>query len=107
MFKQVLSTVDMEGGIYKITNVNNNKVYIGRATNFLTRWRQHAKCGTGADNGAKVNLRLYEAMMAEGVENFTFEVIDPCAAEDQPAREKYWVEFYHSIEYGYNDKGGG
>ena len=107
MFKQVLGTSESSGGIYKITNVNDGRVYIGRATKFLDRWRQHAKCGTGADKGAQINVRLYDAMKKEGIENFTFEVLDECSAEEQPAREKYWVEYYRSMEYGYNIKSGG
>lgn len=107
MFKQVLGTSESNGGIYKITNINDGRVYIGRATKFLDRWRQHAKCGTGADKGAQINARLYEAMKKEGIENFTFEVLDECSTEEQPAREKYWVDYYRSMEYGYNIKSGG
>lgn len=107
MFKQILGTSESSGGIYKITNINDGRVYIGRATKFLDRWRQHAKCGTGADKGAQINVRLYEAMKREGIENFTFEVLDECATEDQAAREKYWVDYYRSMEYGYNIKSGG
>jgi len=36
-------------GIYKITNINNGKVYIGQAVNIAERWRQHIKRGVGAD----------------------------------------------------------
>lgn len=28
-------------GIYKITNKNNNKVYIGQSQDIALRWRQH------------------------------------------------------------------
>lgn len=107
MFKQVLSSVEAEGGIYKITNINDGRVYIGRATKFLDRWRQHAKCGAGADNGSQINVKLYEAMKKEGIENFTFEVLDECSTEYQPLREKYWIDYYRSTEYGYNIKSGG
>lgn len=107
MFKQVLGTSEGGGGIYKITNIKDGRVYIGRATKFLDRWRQHAKCGTGADNGAQINVRLYDSMKKEGIENFTFEVLDECPAEEQPAREKYWIDYYRSMEYGYNIKSGG
>lgn len=109
VFKRVLEkagAMDL-GGIYKITNITNDKIYIGRAVKFLDRWRQHAKCGVGADTGSLINAKLYDAMKEEGLENFTFEVLDVCPKEDQAAREKYWVDYYKSIEYGYNVKGGG
>lgn len=106
-FKRILSQVDGDGGIYRITNTIDNKVYIGRTTNFLSRWRDHAKCGTGADKGAQINTRLYEAMLSDGIENFTFEVVDVCEKEAQPDREKYWVSFCKSNEFGYNIQAGG
>ena len=106
-FKRILSQVDGDGGIYRITNILDNKVYIGRTTNFLSRWRDHAKCGTGADKGTQINTRLYEAMLSDGIENFTFEVVDVCDKEAQPEREKYWISFCKSNEFGYNIQAGG
>lgn len=110
LFKRLASESDPEGkgGIYKITNINDNRIYIGRTTNFITRWRMHAKCGTGADpKGAQATTRLYEAMRREGCENFTFEIIDACGSEDHAEREKYWISYYKSAEYGYNIQSGG
>lgn len=109
MFKAVLTKADAlnKGGIYKITNINNNKVYIGRTTNYLDRWKKHSKCGTGADIGAQANTKLYKAMLDEGIENFTFEVLDICEKEVQPAREKYWINYYNSVSFGYNIQAGG
>jgi len=36
-------------GIYKITNLENNMIYIGQSTNIAERWKQHIKRGIGAD----------------------------------------------------------
>ena len=36
-------------GIYKITNLENGKCYIGQAVNVPERWRQHIKRGVGAE----------------------------------------------------------
>jgi len=46
-------------------------------------------------------------MFDEGVENFTFEIVEVCAKEEQSEKEKYWIDFYKSKEYGYNSKAGG
>ena len=46
-------------------------------------------------------------MFAEGVENFSFEVIEECGRESLNDREIYWIDFYHSREYGYNMTRGG
>ena len=106
LFKRLIGSDDC-GGIYKITNTINEKVYIGRTTNFLTRWRDHVKCGTGSDSGAQLRTRLYDDMRKNGCENFTFEILDRCDKDSQPEREKYWIDYYKSTEFGYNIQSGG
>ena len=100
MFKRVLGEKTKSGGIYKITNIKNNKVYIGKAVDFLARWRLHAKRGLRADD--QTANCLYQFMWEDGLQNFTFEVIEICTKEEQVEREKFWIRFYHSNEYGYN-----
>lgn len=104
LFKKVLGADAKEGGIYKITNVNNEKVYVGRTVSFVERMRTHSKRGCGID---RIKGLLYDAMFDEGLENFTFEIIEICSKEEQPQKEKYWIDFYKSNEYGYNMNVGG
>lgn len=103
LFKRVLGENRDKGGIYKITNINNEKIYIGKTTNFLSRWRTHAKRGCGIE---RIKGRLYDAMFEEGLENFTWEIVELCSKEQQTEKEKYWINFYKTIEYGYNMKDG-
>lgn len=103
MFKRVLGENKDKGGIYKITNINNNKVYIGKTTNYLTRWRTHAKRGCGIE---RIKGQLYDAMFDEGLENFIWEIVEVCPKDQQTEKEKYWTNFYKSNEYGYNVKVG-
>ena len=64
-------------GIYKITNINDGRVYIGQTRQaFKERWRTHVKRGLRAE--PTTNNKLYAAMWEEGVENFTFEVLSEC-----------------------------
>ena len=63
-------------GIYKITNIQNEKCYVGQSANIADRWRQHIKRGIGAE--APTRNKLYPAMLSIGVENFRFEVIEEC-----------------------------
>jgi hypothetical protein len=46
-------------------------------------------------------------MLKFGVENFSFEIIEECAASDLNRQEKYWIEHFQSNIYGYNMTGGG
>lgn len=91
-------------GIYKLTNLKNQKVYIGQASNISERFKQHIKCGLGIDTP---NNMLYVAMMKDGVENFTFEVLEECGRGELNDREKYYIDFYRAQEYGYNMNKGG
>ena len=103
MFKRVLGDKKESGGIYKITNINNNKVYIGKTANFISRWRTHAKRGCGLE---RISGQLYDAMFEDGLENYMWEIVEVCQKEEQTQKEKDWIRFYKSNEYGYNQKVG-
>ena len=52
----------MSCGIYKITNLINNKVYIGQSIDIERRWQEHRKlCKTG-------NALIYKAFRKYGLE---------------------------------------
>ena len=91
-------------GIYKITNQLNNKCYIGQAVNIADRWKEHAKCGLGIDTPA--GNKLYQAMQQDGICNFTWELIEKCTSAELNEKEKYYIEFYLSKDYGYNSLAG-
>ena len=75
-------------GIYKITNLENQKCYVGQAANIADRWKQHIKRGIGAE--APTRNKLYPAMLEDGVENFTFEIVEECTRDRLNEREDYW-----------------
>lgn len=102
MTGRVLGNDADKSGIYKITNIKNQMVYIGQTTNFKNRWRTHAKRAVKAEEGT--SNRLYQEMWNEGLENFTFQVINICDKSDLTEREKFYIDFYNSKDYGYNSK---
>ena len=89
-------------GIYKITNIDNQKCYVGQAVNLGDRWKQHIKKGLGADPPTR--NKLYPAMKSIGPENFTFEVIEICDRSLLDSREDYWQEYFKAKEFGYSIK---
>jgi len=92
-----------KSGIYKITNIQNQMCYIGQTkAGFKNRWRTHVKRGLGCEE--QTNNRLYDALKKEGVENFTFQVVEFCDRKDLTEREKFYIDFYNSKDYGYNSK---
>ena len=91
-------------GIYKITNIHNDLCYIGQAVDIYKRWNDHCKAGLGIDT--PVGNKLYKAMKADGLENFTFELLIECPPEELNEKEKYFIELYQSDLYGYNSQAG-
>lgn len=89
-------------GIYKITNATNQMCYVGQAVNVADRWKQHIKRGMGAETPTK--NKLYPAMLKDGVENFTFELIEECDRSLLNDREDYWQEYFKAKEFGYSIK---
>ena len=91
-------------GIYKITNLQTGQAYIGQSLDVRTRLRQHIKAGLGIDSSTN---RFYTAMKEIGPENFSYEIIEKCDKEQLNERECYWIEFYDTIGFGYNETKGG
>ena len=89
-------------GIYRITNINTQMCYVGQAVDIADRWRQHIKRAIGAE--PRTQNKLYPAMYKEGLENFTFEIIEECDQSQLNRQEDYWQEFYKAKEYGYSIK---
>ena len=89
-------------GIYKITNQNNQMCYVGQAVNIADRWKQHIKRGVGAETPTK--NKLYPAMLKEGVENFTFEIVEECDRTLLNEKEDYWQDYFEAKAFGYSIK---
>ena len=89
-------------GIYKITNIQNQKCYVGQAVNLGDRWKQHIKRGVGAETPTR--NKLYPAMNEFGPENFTFEIVEECERSRLDEREDYWQEYFKAKEFGYSIK---
>ena len=87
----------MSSKIYKITNLINNKIYIGK------RKGDFDKNYYGSGKYLKNALNKY------GKENFSIEVIDICKTlEEQNEKEKYWISYYRNNNYEmYNISKGG
>lgn len=92
--------------VYKVTNLINNKIYIGKTTSTLERRKiQHR-------SDAKKRLYkcvLHDAINKYGESNFSWEIVDRCLfSESLLELEKYYIRKFHSkIPNGYNMTDGG
>ena len=91
-----------DSGIYKITNIINNKVYIGSAVSFYFRKSYHFSM---LKYNKHFNQHLQRAYNKYGVENFIFEIIEYIERTKELEnidvfkkvllnREDYWINFY-------------
>ena len=94
-------------GIYCITNINTKQKYIGQSVNIADRWKQHVKIALGVGSTANKTNKFYRAMYEQGPENFTFEVLEEVPATELNKREKYYIDFFDTVDGGYNSKIGG
>ena len=96
--------IGRHSGIYKITSLQTGMCYIGQAVDLAERWKQHAKRGVGAD--PPTQNKLYPAMLEQGVENFTFEIVEECPVTQLSEREKYYTDVFQAQTYGYTIRKG-
>ena len=83
-------------GIYKITNLQNNKIYIGQSLNIEQRWQRHLN--------SKDESAIHLAIQKYGKENFSFELIEECDRSLLDEREDYWQDYFKAKEFGYSIK---
>ena len=97
--KRLLPNGDISG-IYKITRLKTNEIYIGQTTSIDKRWQDHVKSALGV--GTLASSQLHRVMAADGAENFTFEIIEEVPKDKLRERESYYIDFYDSKTYGLN-----
>lgn len=88
-------------GIYKITDQLTKEAYIGQSVDVHTRFTDHVKCGVGAIPVSSSNL-LYAAMRRDGIENFSFELLESCEKEKLNEKERYYISLYQTDTCGLN-----
>lgn len=94
--------------MYKITNLTNNKIYIGQTENLNRRWSEHKS--TAKTN--KTNTHFYRAINRYGIENFVIEEISYelySNLEEANLEEIRLIAFFNSTDknIGYNIDPGG
>lgn len=93
--------------IYLITNLINNKKYVGKTTNTIKeRWQEHCR-----DSKKKrcEKRPLYDAFNKYGIENFKIEELEYIEDDSKLSkREVYWIQELQTYGHsGYNATKGG
>jgi group I intron endonuclease len=91
----------MVGGIYKIENIIDGKIYVGSSVNIINRKQKHFWL---LKKGVHDNCHLQNSYNKFGKESFIFETLENCNNEDLINKENYYIHKYKSnnSEFGYN-----
>ena len=92
-------------GIYKITNKNSKKAYIGQSIDIGKRWKSHMNFCQAKHKWQVIKHALFN----HGLNSFTFEVLEECHKEILDDRERFWIKYFGTQSPdGYNlTEGGG
>lgn len=83
----------MKSGVYKITNLIDNKCYIGSSKDVEDRLSSHK---TMMNKGNHHSTYLQNAVNKYGIENFILETVLLCPEEDMISIEQYLCDFYQA-----------
>ena len=102
-FKRV--GIENKPGIYKLTNLDSGKCYIGKSTDIKKRIADHFKSSIGIKTIA--DQQVHHAILETGFWNWLIEYIIYCDKDELNDLEKYYINFFKSQEFGYNKNAGG
>lgn len=103
MVKRVLAGKS-PAGIYKVTNIQTKEIYIGKSVAIGERWQNHVKSACGLSGVAESQFQ--RALKKYGIQNFTWELLEETSKDKLSEREKYYIDFYETTKYGYNERRG-
>lgn len=85
-------------GIYGLRNKTTGKWYIGQSVNIQNRWDSYSKFECWKQR------KLYNALKKYGYDDFDKVILEECNPDPEimSPKEDYWMDYYNSIDDGYN-----
>ena len=102
-FKRI--EIKAEPGIYKLTNLDSGKAYIGKSTDIKKRIADHFKSSIGIKSIA--DQAVHHEILKTGFWNWSIEALTYCDKDKLSELEKYYIEFFDTQTFGYNRNAGG
>lgn len=84
-------------GIYKITSPNN-RIYIGQSIDIDKRFYRYSILSVNI----KKQTKLYRSFLKYGALNHKFEILKECNQNELNELERYYQEYYNSVDDGLN-----
>ena len=90
-------------GIYSITNLINQKVYVGKTNDFYKRYYQYVS-GFRKNSTNRINSYLLSSFNKYGFDNFKFKVVEFVEVDNLSERELHWIDQLDTTnrDKGYN-----
>lgn len=86
--------------IYKVTNITNNKAYIGQTIYSIEKRKAQHIANTKA---GRCNCYFYKALRKYSENNFTWEIVTTCNTKKElNTLEIYYIEYFDTYNNGYN-----
>ena len=79
-------------GIYKITYKKTGEAYVGKTTDFATRWANHCKTAIGLEGAARATL--HNRLGQDGLWNYTWEILEEVNKDNLASREAFYIDLY-------------
>ena len=102
-FKRI--EIKAEPGIYKLTNLDSGKAYVGKSTDVKKRIADHFKSAVGCK--AIADQAVHHEILKTGFWNWSIEVITYCDKDKLSELEKHYIEFFDTQTFGFNRNAGG
>ena len=83
--------------VYKLTNTQTGKFYIGSTFNFYSRMKYHRY-----SHSKNPNKVLGADIEKYGWDSFKAEILERCTRENVRERERFYIDSLHAVEEGYN-----
>ena len=91
--------------IYCIENIKTHKKYIGKTSAEVSkRWTEHIK--SSLNIGGIKKQKIHEALFKHWDE-YTFSILEETTKEELSGKEKYYISFFETDKYGFNQRSGG
>lgn len=105
MLKKMFGSNIPKNVIYCIENIESHKKYIGKTSAEVSkRWTEHIK--SSLNIGGIKRQNIHEVLFNHWDE-YTFSIIEIVTNAKLNEREKFYIGFFETDKYGYNQKGGG
>lgn len=90
--KQITRQELLNNGIYKITNISNNKFYIGSCSSKTFLYERLIHHREDLINNKHCNNYLQRSYNKYGINSFYYEIIEYCLPENCIEKEQYWID---------------